>query len=287
MFNEEKEDWLNMASNQATAEVLDPQQPESQDGDSGKRERSTIEFPYLDLDDAVEIAKAVHAVGGSGCQWDQLAAHLDQAAKGGGFRIRVQTAKMFGYLTYDRGTITLSDSGKRVADPEQEKAGRVEGFLTIPLYKAVYEQFKGGVLPANTGLETAMVTLGVAQKQKDKARQVFQRSATQAGFFQYGTSKLVMPSVKLSAPAAAPVTVPDAEPDKKKKKEKEEDDAPRLHPLVEGLLKELPEPKTEWPLDDRRNWLEMVSSIFNVIYKNSDDSRGSLRVTVEKNSSAK
>jgi len=274
-----------MASDQATAEVLDPQQPDSQDGDSGKRERSTIEFPYLDLDDAVEIAKAVHAVGGSSCQWDQLAAHLDQAAKGGGFRMRVQTAKMFGYLTYDRGTITLSDSGKRVADPEQEKAGRVEGFLAIQLYKAIYEQFKGGALPANTGLETAMVTLGVAQKQKDKARQVFQRSATQAGFFQYGTSKLVLPSIKVSAPAIAPVAEPEVEPEKKRKKE--EDDAPRRHPLIEGLLKELPEPQSEWNSEDRKKWLEMASTIFNVIYKDSDDNRGSLKVIFEKNSSAK
>jgi len=132
-----------------------------------------------------------------------------------------------------------------------------------------------------------MVTLGVAPKQKDKARQVFQRSATQAGFFQYGTSKLVLPSVKASAAAAAPAADPEVEPEKKKKKEKEEDDSPRLHPLIEGLLKELPEPKTEWPIEERKNWLEMVSGIFNVIYKTSDDSRGSLKVTVEKNSSAK
>jgi hypothetical protein len=92
-----------------------------------------------------------------------------------------------------------------------------------------------------------------------------------------------MPSVRASA-APAPAVEPQVEPDKKTKKEKEDDDAPRLHPLIEGLLKELPEPKTEWPLDDRRNWLEMVSSIFNVIYKASDDSRGSLRVVVEKTS---
>jgi len=35
-------------------------------------------------------------------------------------------------------------------------------------------------------------------------------------------------------------------------------------------------------MEERKNWLEMASTIFNVIYKNSDDSRGSLRVVVEK-----
>lgn len=33
------------------------------------------------------------------------------------------------------------------------------------------------------GLEAEMVRLGFAEKQKDKARQVFQRSAMQASFF--------------------------------------------------------------------------------------------------------
>jgi hypothetical protein len=274
-----------MATKDSAALNMEPQQ-EAPEAEGGERERSTIAFPYLDLDDAVEVAKAVHTVGGSSCQWDQLAAQLGAAAKGGGFRVRVQTAKMFGYLTYDRGSVTLTESGKRLSDADQEKAAKVEGFLTIPLYNKVYEQFKGGTLPPPAGLETAMVNLGVAQKQKDKARQVFQRSATQAGFFAFGNSKLVMPSIKASAPAAAPLVVePDAEPEKKKKKE--EDDAPRRHPLIEGLLKELPEPQSEWTSDERRKWLEMASTIFNVIYKDADDNKGTLRVIYEKNSSAK
>jgi len=277
MVNTEKEEQTHMASNGATAEALEPQQ-DAPEGEPGKRERSTIDFPYLDLDDAVEIAKAVHAVGGASCQWEQLAAHLGQAAKGGGFRMRVMTAKLFGYLTYDRGSITLTESGKRVADLDQEKAARVEGFLTIPLYKEIYEQFKGGALPAAGGLETAMVNLGVSQKQKDKARQVFQRSATQAGFFQYGTSKLVMPTIRASAATAQPVVIP-SEPERKNKHE--DDDR---HPLIEGLLKELPEPQSEWTTEDRKKWLEMASTIFNVIYKDSDDSRGSLKVVVERTS---
>ena len=269
-----------MSTKDSAAVNLGPQQ-DIPDVEGGERERSTIAFPYLDLDDAAEIAKAVHEVGGASCQWDQLAAKLDAAAKGGAFRQRVMTAKMFGYLTYDRGTVTLTDSGKRLSDTDQEKAARVEGFLAIPLYNRIYEDFKGSTLPPPSALETHMANVGVAPKQKDKARQVFQRSATQAGFFQYGNSKLVMPSIKASAAAVpAPAIQPEPEPERKK----EENDSPRLHPLIEGLLKELPEPKTEWPIEERRNWLEMVSGIFNVIYKTSDDSRGSLRVVVEKNS---
>jgi hypothetical protein len=263
---------------------------QAQDGDA-KRERSTIEFPYLDLDAAVEVAKGVYQVGGTSCGWDQLAAQLKQAAAGGGFRLRMMTAKTFGLLTYGQGTVTLTELGQRLNDPQQEKAAKADAFLKVPLYFKIYENYKNTTLPPTDALESEIVKMGVAPKQKGKARQAFQRSAQSADYFWSGSNRLVRPAVKASAAATVPLASPDEEeqPDekKKKKKEKEEDEAPRRHPLIEGLLKELPEPKTKWPLEDRRNWLEMVSTIFNVIYENSDDSRGSLRVTVEKNSSAK
>jgi hypothetical protein len=248
----------------------------------GERERSTISFPYNDLDDVASVAKGVHSVGGSSCQWDQLAAHLGTSSTSGTFRLRMLAAKTFGVLTYEKNIVSLTPIGTRICDAKQEQAARVEAFLAVPLYNKVYEQFKGNSLPPSSGLEAAMVTFGVAPKQKDKARQVFQRAAKQAGFFGYGTDRLVMPSIKASA---ASTPAPEIEPDKTDKKKTEtRDDEERKHPLIEGLLKELPEPQTEWTTEDRKKWLEMASTIFNVIYKDSDDSRGSLKVVVERNS---
>jgi hypothetical protein len=245
-----------------------------------KRERSTIEFPYLDLDAAVEIVKGVHELGGSSCGWDQLAARLGHAANGGGFRLRAMTAKTFGLVTYGQGTVNLTELGKRLCDPQQEKAAKVDAFLTVPLYSAIHDNFKNGVLPPADALEAEIVKLGVSPKQKGKARQAFDRSAKSAGFFWSGRDRLVKPSIKASA---APVVAPEIEPEKPgKTKEKEDDD--RKHPLIEGLLKELPTPQSEWTTEDRKKWLEMASTIFNVIYKDSDDSRGSLKVVVERNS---
>jgi hypothetical protein len=45
--------------------------------DVERRERSTIQFPYNDPDDAVTIAKAVHENAGLSCMADQLAAYLN------------------------------------------------------------------------------------------------------------------------------------------------------------------------------------------------------------------
>src|SRR5690242_19735093 len=109
-----------MASQDSVLKAI-PEGEETADS-KRERERSTIEFPYLGLDVAVEMAKGVHEVGGSSCQWDQLAAKFDQAATGGGFRQRVMTAKTFGLLTYSQGTVTLTKLGTQICDPDQEAA---------------------------------------------------------------------------------------------------------------------------------------------------------------------
>jgi hypothetical protein len=253
-----------------------------------ERERSTIEFPYLTLEVATEITKAVHARGGSRAGFDEVAAHIGESAKGSAFRNKVTTARSFGLATYSNGTITLTPLGSRLADPDQEKAAKAEAFLSVPLYKRLYDDFKGSVLPpTNAGLETVIEGLGVSTKQKDKARQAFQRSAQQAGFFAYGTTKLVYPTLAATSGSTTKPKVEEEEreherEDKGKKGGNNGGDGGSQHPLIDGLLKELPVPKTEWPMEERKNWLEMASTIFNVIYKNSDDSRGSLRVVVEK-----
>ncbi len=206
---------------------------------------------------------------------------MGQAAKGGGFRLRVMTAKIFRLVTYAQQTVTLTRLGMQMCDETQEKAARADAFLAVPLYNAIYNRFEGVALPPVDGLEAEITNLGVAPKQKGKARQAFQRSATQAGYFWSGPNRLVKPPVKASA---APPITPVVEPEKPEKKKREDDDEERRHPLIEGLLKELPKPQSEWTTEDRKNWLEMASAIFNVVYKNTDDSRGSLKVVVERNS---
>src|SRR6202034_3875168 len=101
--------------------------------------RSTIKFPYLDQNDAVEIAQAVHNTAGNSCDRDALAGHLEVSAKGGGFNLRLLTAKLFGFITSDSGAISLTPLGIRVINPQQEKAARAESFLLVPLYKRVYD----------------------------------------------------------------------------------------------------------------------------------------------------
>lgn len=251
------------------------------------KDRSTVDFVYTDLDNAVEIAQGVHAVGGTACDHDQLAAHLGLEAKGGGFRLRVIGAKAFGLVTYERGgRTTLTELGRRIIDPQQEKAARVDAFLTVELYQKVFEQFKGSPLPPHAGLERALVSLGVGEKVKDKARQVLQRSAKQAGFFDLSQDRLTKPSIR-TASVQQPPKVEGDDSDKQKSIGKAgggNGGGGNFHPFVEGLLRTLPTPETNWSIAGRVKWLQAASHVFDLIYTTEDptDQQGATFIEISK-----
>jgi hypothetical protein len=256
--------------------------------------RSTIKFPYLDQDDAVAVAKAIHEHFGRSCERDQLAGHFNVQANGGGFNLRMVTAKMFGFINSEKGTLTLTPLGIRVSDPSQEKAARVESFLLVPLYKKIFDDYRGQLLPGNAGLESFIERAGVAPKQKDKARQAFQRSATQSGFFAYGTNRLIMPTVKGSA---AETAIPNAQDSGNKNEQSGGnqngagnglggggDEPPHKNPFIQGLLSKLPPENTAWSSEGRKKWLQTAASIFDLVYTSAENDTGDLSIVLTKTS---
>jgi hypothetical protein len=265
------------------------QQPEAAP-DQEVQGRSTIRFPYLDQDDAVEIARKIFEVGGNSCAKSALAAALKLVPDAGGFNLRVGTAKMFGLVTGEKKMLSLTELGEKVLHPDTEKPARAISFLLVPLYRSLYEEYEGKILPPNPALEAHIERLGVAPKQRDKARQVFQRSATQAGYFAYGNNRLVTPQFKVGAADPAGAKKPEETPGGNGgngsgsggggKTER------KLNPFIEGLLETLPATapapnKAEWSLQGRLDWLQTAVGVFNLIYKIPADETGTVRVTVE------
>jgi hypothetical protein len=229
-------------------------------------ERSTIEFPYTDLDNAVEIVRGIHQVGGTACEYDQLAAHLSAEAKGGGFRQRIGGAKTFGLLNYERGgRMTLTELGRQINDPLVERSAKADAFLRVPLYAKVFEEFKGGPLPPQAALQRSLVAFGVGEKVAEKARQVLLRSARQAGYFELSQDRLTAPPIRAEPSPGVPPESPPKKPGGSGGGGNDD-----LHPLIQGLLLTLPKPPADWPLTDRFNWLNMANSIFKMIYPPQD-----------------
>src|SRR5258706_4256238 len=84
--------------------------------DEKKRWRSEIEFPYSDLESAVELAKTINDKAGSSCEVEELAAWMGQSASGGTFRTRLGASRMFGLTENSQGRVTLTQLGRNVFD---------------------------------------------------------------------------------------------------------------------------------------------------------------------------
>ncbi|MEX0828564.1 MAG: hypothetical protein WD005_06420, partial [Haliea sp.] len=157
---------------------------------------------------------------------------------------------------------------------------------------ALYKSRMGHALPAAAALEREIVTLGVAQKQRAKARQVFERSARQAGFIQQDTERFVTPPKAARQSGAS---------DGAKGAGRESGGAndggqgtggnssggsggggefDSLDPFIQGLLKRLPKPDSTWSMQDRANWLIAAEQVFKLIYKTDGQDQYGIKIDV-------
>jgi hypothetical protein len=230
---------------------------ESQGGES-KYERSTIEFPYGDLGDAIDVANAIHGRYGVEAETDQVAAELKQSPSSGAFRLKTAAARMFGLTENERGKMTLTALGREILDPQKMRRSKADAFLTVPLYKAIYDQFRGTPLPPAPALERIMTQLGVASKQASRARQAFERSADQAGYFEAGRDRLVRPG-NLGEQDAP---LKDAE---KKNSSGGGGGGLDLDPLLMALLRKIPA-SGDWPKESRLRWFRTFAMNVSQVY---------------------
>ncbi len=231
-----------------------------------QRERSQIRFPYGDLNDAIAVAGAVHQLGGK-CGADQLAPELGHDnVDSGAYGAKVATARIFTLITTSKDGITLTPLGHRMVDPLQVDRARVDAFLAVPLYKALYEKVKGYTLPPTSlGLEAVLVELGVAEKQKDKARQALQRSADHAGFFYQGRDRLVLPAVA-NRPSEGHVETGQGDQRGQDDRPGGSGSGPSYPTLIKGMLEKLPKEGSSWSKEDRDQWIKAIELILDMVY---------------------
>ena len=230
--------------------------------EEGGRQRSKVAFPYMDIKAAFEVANAIHEnVGNGDCSLQQLSAWMQQSIKSSGFRMQMSVARLFGVIDSNGSeNYRLTGLGRRIVDPETSRKAKAEAFLTVPLFRLLYDSHKEGLLPPAAALEREIAVLGVAEKQKDRARQVFERSAELAGFFEHGRNRLVEPAVKGGAASGSDTS------ETKKKDERDGGGGGPNDPLISALIQKLPMSGTDWSVDDRVMWLQMMTMAFQMAY---------------------
>ncbi|MDE0001245.1 MAG: hypothetical protein OXQ29_00940 [Rhodospirillaceae bacterium] len=233
------------------------------------RERSTILFPYMNLDVVVPLPKAVYAWGARTCERGQLAGQLKMAPDGGQFRQKLQNARTYGLLSYSGPNVELTEIGVQLCDPATEKEALVKAFLSVPLFERVYEQLRDRPLPPDAAIQRQMIEMGVAPKQAQRARRAFKSSARTAGFFDIAADRLVRPHTSGSNGQLGNTDSGD-ETESRRRSGSGDDPPPRgpIHPLIEALLAEMPEAGARWEKDHCVTWLKMVLLSFGMIYEN-------------------
>jgi hypothetical protein len=144
-----------------------------------------------------------------------------------------------------------------------------EAFLNVPLYEAIYSEFRGRTLPPAPGLQARIRALGVPEKQTKHARQVMLRSAETAGYQRGGSDRLVKPPVGAASVGAADggeSGKKSKEPDRERDKGHDSGDM-QDHPLIAGLVKMLPKPGEPFTEHDRRLWLRAADMNLALLYK--------------------
>jgi hypothetical protein len=246
---------------------VDPETSVSVNPEGRKQQRSSIAFPYVDLEDVSNLAKAIHENVGSGsCSADQLAAWINLSHTSSGFRLRLSAGKLFGLLSVDGG-IRLTDLGHSVIDPRTAQEGRAAAFLSVPLYRAVFERFRGRVVPPAPGFESELVTLGVASTLKDRARSVLERSADFAGFYKHGKDRLIQPASLSFREDTAEKTDEAPSDNTKPAVMAGNESSLGLDPLLVALLQKIPSKDDGWPAQKRLRWFRAfamnVSQVFD------------------------
>src|SRR5262245_45079677 len=112
-------------------------------GNDEIRQRSKIGFPYTPLNDVITMAQAIHDhVGMDECDDDQLAVWTEQSAKSSGFRNQYYAGRTFGILAGQGNKHRLTELGRMIVDPARIREAKVKAFLSVPLYKAIFEKNK-------------------------------------------------------------------------------------------------------------------------------------------------
>lgn len=241
------------------------------------KEMSSISFPYMDLENAIGVARAILNNGGVPMSREQLAGAMKQSSTSGAFILKVSAARQFGIIEHKDSKFQLTDLGFSVLDKSEarEKAARAQAFLNVALYRRLYEDFKNKQLPPRPfGLEQTLVQMGVAPKQKSNARLAFERSAKQAGYRNVDPDRLIEPILGISSGATSEMPPADETATSAPQMAPERPTPSNLDPLIKGMLDRLPKPGEPWSADKRKKWLETFASNLDWIYPTDDREPG-------------
>lgn len=267
--------------------------PPTPDPKSGRAKvKSEIAFPYFALDKSIEVARVIHDRAGGRCDRAQLASLLNYSGvKNGGFLTRVSAAKMFGLIDEIGDAIILTERAKKIlapVRPADAEHAKLDAFMSVELYRRVYEDFENNTLPAAVGLKNLFQNeYKVVPLQVDAALRNLMDSAESAGLFRMtGTrSRMIKPIIN-GTKDPEPTPVPTPQPTHAPAAGKGGDlggggggsgsggggnGLDGVHPALAGLMRTLPPVGTKLGPKRRAALFDAFKSTVNFVYPEEED----------------
>jgi len=249
------------------------------------KQLSGIGYPYFDFNDSLTVAELIHTQGGGACDIDQLAAWLDYKSTGSGtFASRLASARYFGLIGNTQGgRVAITERARAILTPimpDDAVRGRADAFLAVPLYKQVFDQYRGNTLPPDVGLSNLFQQqFKILPERVQQAVRVFKDSATQTGFFQSARDRLIRPSATaVSTPVNAEQPIDakreETQTERRRVSSGGGDDGSGVNPSILGLLRKLPQPGDNWTKADQQAFLEAFTAVVKFIYPVKEASKG-------------
>ena len=247
--------------------------------------RSSIGYTYFNLNDSLELPKVVHEKGGGTCTPEQLVRLLGYTSvTSGTYQVRFSSARQFGFLRLENGVISVTERAYKILSPvmpEDSLIAKAEAFLSVELFKVVYDLYNGRPLPPEAGLRNLLLQqYGFSEDRAGPAVRVLMESAEQAGFFSVaGRTKLIFPPIPKNAqpePEQAKVQEIAAEEQRATERPKAPavasvDTAPGVHSAIIGLLRDLPAPGTVWPTKQKKRFVKAFQATLDFVYQSDDE----------------
>jgi hypothetical protein len=257
-------------------------------GEKVRENQAVMLAPYCDLNDSIEVARVVFNRGGGTCTNDQLVAWLNyKNVTSGAYVTRVSAArkKYFDLIVFQSGKFSVTPLGRQIVAPVSSgdaESAKAEAFLKVPLFKKVFDEFRGKPLPAEEGLKNLFENYGIVKERVRPAVRVFLNSAEQAGFFKTSgdRSRLVQPVAysdtagtqsgeQLSSVGAVSDVAASQEPSLIAQSQFKYSE---INPAILGLLQKLPTGQgVQWTQVEKVRFLSAFNSAIEFLYPARDD----------------
>lgn len=161
-------------------------------------------FPGYDLTTCIDVARSIHAKGGGQATPEALASYLGyKGTNNGAYLTKVAAARYFALISKAGPVFVPTGLAHQILSPvypQDAQKALIDAFMSVDLFRKVYEDFKGRELPPETGMLNALRNqYGVAPARAKDAYRTLMDSADTAGFFSTkagARTHLIMPWVQ-------------------------------------------------------------------------------------------